>query len=288
MADYNNEATMALSGSTNSKLRRAAESFPPYETRAVKKARVDGYFSAPAFQSILPPSPPPQASEVPSPRPKGSPTLPQTLEAPTLQSSLPSTPTQESGAFASMTFDAGSSPLSSIPTPESELCVDGQANDPISSGSPEEIFDTPVQPLRLRPRLSRSKTQADEEEEFLPDHDVQDGHEDIFEPEKTTKKPKSAGKQKKAPRKATLVPYHVNNQANKPEPYGQPEAWADKRQQLFETVPAYRAYQGSAYTQDGTVYGVLIDQEASTRDKFVEEVVITTVSVQLDLESGIS
>ncbi|RDW62154.1 hypothetical protein BP6252_11587 [Coleophoma cylindrospora] len=74
-----------------------------------------------------------------------------------------------------------------------------------------------------------------------------------------------------------LQPYHVNNQEGKPEPYGSPPVWGDKRQQLCETLPYYRAYQSGAYTNGGIVYGFMVDKEVGVRDKFEEEVMIASV-----------
>jgi hypothetical protein len=83
------------------------------------------------------------------------------------------------------------------------------------------------------------------------------------------------------PHKNSYTPYHFSQQINKPEPVGQPEVWADKRQQLCETLPYYKSYQGSAYTSENVLHGVLVDSEVSPRDRFDEEIIITTVSVYL-------
>jgi hypothetical protein len=74
-----------------------------------------------------------------------------------------------------------------------------------------------------------------------------------------------------------LSSYHENVQEGKPDPIGGPEVWAFKRQQLCETLPYYNAYQSGAYTQDGIARSILIDKEVSIRDKFNDEVVITSV-----------
>jgi hypothetical protein len=81
----------------------------------------------------------------------------------------------------------------------------------------------------------------------------------------------------KAANKAKLSLYHENVQDGKPEPVGQPEVWAFKRQQLCETLPYYNAYQSGAYTHDSIARAIMIDKEVSIRDKFGEEVVITSV-----------
>lgn len=71
--------------------------------------------------------------------------------------------------------------------------------------------------------------------------------------------------------------YHENVQEGKPEPVGNPEVWAFKRQQLCETLPYYNAYQSGAYMQDGVARSMLIDKEVGIRDKFDSQVVITSV-----------
>src|SRR6266536_2981833 len=71
--------------------------------------------------------------------------------------------------------------------------------------------------------------------------------------------------------------YHINVQHNKPEPFGAPPVWADKRQQLCETLPYYRAYQSGAYTSDGVVCGFLCDKEVGVRDKFDDQIMIARV-----------
>jgi hypothetical protein len=81
----------------------------------------------------------------------------------------------------------------------------------------------------------------------------------------------------KVANKAKLSLYHENVQDGKPEPVGQPEVWAFKRQQLCETLPYYNAYQSGAYTHDSIARAIMIDKEVSIRDKFGEEVVITSV-----------
>ena len=81
-------------------------------------------------------------------------------------------------------------------------------------------------------------------------------------------------------KKSHKVPaYYESFQEGKPDPIGQPEVWASKRQQLCEALPYYNAYQSGAYTHDGIARSILIDKEVSVRDKFDEEVVITSVYV---------
>ena len=96
---------------------------------------------------------------------------------------------------------------------------------------------------------------------------------------------KGNGKQPstKAPRKTDgtkagnneYVAQYVNVQRGKPLPYSQPLVWADKKQQLCETLPYYRAYESAAYTVNGIVLGMVIDKEVGPRDKFDDQIVIT-------------
>jgi len=69
--------------------------------------------------------------------------------------------------------------------------------------------------------------------------------------------------------------YHLNVQEGKPEPFGQPEVWAAKRQQLCETLPYYRAYESAAYTKNGILYAFMIDREVGIRDKFTDQIIIS-------------
>jgi hypothetical protein len=80
-----------------------------------------------------------------------------------------------------------------------------------------------------------------------------------------------------AAKKPKLPLYHENVQNGKPEPIGHPEVWSFIRQQLCETLPYYQAYQSGAYTHNGIAHGIVIDKEVSIRDKFDEEIVITSV-----------
>ena len=260
------------------------------------------------FQSMLPPTPPqsteahttqlmisstpPQLAELQNPllpstqlqASEGQPSEGQALDAmlplqaPAPQSTLPSTPPQPTDAVHSINNDEGSSPLSSIQTPQSLSghFMNDQSDTLLESVSPARFVK--VQLAQPRTRRQRGK-HAKDDDEFLPYHEAQDDPEDVVQPEKATGKSKTAGKRKAATLKIVTAPYHVNNQVGKPEPYGQPSVWADKRQQLCETVPYYKAYQGSAYTNHGIVFALLIDKETSLRDKFEEEVIITSVLV---------
>jgi len=85
----------------------------------------------------------------------------------------------------------------------------------------------------------------------------------------------SSSKGKKKAKAATNEKYHKSAQEGKPEPCGQPPVWAEKRQQLCDTVSYYKAHQSGPYTRDNTVYGQLIDKEGEALDVFNDQVVIT-------------
>lgn len=78
-------------------------------------------------------------------------------------------------------------------------------------------------------------------------------------------------------RPKAVQPYYVDVQEGKPAPFGKPPVWAEKRQQLCETLPYYRAYQSGAYSDNGVVKGFMIDKEVGVRDKFTSEIVICSV-----------
>jgi len=60
-------------------------------------------------------------------------------------------------------------------------------------------------------------------------------------------------------------------------PIGKPEVWANLRGGLCEALPYFRAYKGSLYTQDATAMGFLVDKEASVRDVFGSQIIISSV-----------
>lgn len=246
--------------------------------RAAKRPRtIDNL--VPLTPQSMPRSTPPQVTEAQSPQSMLPSTPPQATEGRTLESKLPPLATD---AVRSTTPEAGSSPLSSIHTPPSfsGQFINDQPDSLMESVSPEGAIE--VQSTQPRTRKPHGKKQDEEDDEFSPNYDVQDNPADAFQPGKTTKNPKTARKRKAAPVKTPNAPYHVNNQVGKPEPHGQPDVWADKRQQLCETLPYYKAYQGSAYTNDNKVFALLIDKEVAVRDKFEEEIIITTVLVFSD------
>lgn len=56
-----------------------------------------------------------------------------------------------------------------------------------------------------------------------------------------------------------------------------PEVWANLRGGLCEALPYFRAYKGSLQTQDRTAMGFLVDKEASVRDVFGSQIIISSV-----------
>jgi alkylated DNA repair dioxygenase AlkB len=74
----------------------------------------------------------------------------------------------------------------------------------------------------------------------------------------------------------------------KPEPQGQPEVWADGRQELCETLHYYRAYQSACYSTGGFARGFMFDKVAHHRDYMDSTVVISRAGGGLlrDVESG--
>ena len=185
----------------------------------------------------------------------------------TPQSMSPSTPSQTTDA-ANLT--AESSPLSSISLSKHSFSFGDEYM--------KDQLDTPSEPEQTKPRKSRSKKRnSEEDDEFYPIHNAEDGSDTLKTPGEPIRKSKSTGKRKAGIRKVPGATYHVNTQLDKPEPHGQPDVWADKRQQLCETLPYYNAYQSGAYYNSGIVYGQLIDKEVDGRDKLDEQVVITSV-----------
>ena len=147
----------------------------------------------------------------------------------------------------------------------------------ISRGYSVTTDTTESESEQLKPRMSRSMKRKAHDDDFSISHDPNDNSDCPVSSKKLTTKSKSAGKAKAGARRVTVAAYHANNQLNKPEPHGRPEVWADKRQQLCETLRYFNAYQSGAYTNNGIAYGHLIDAEVDPRDKFDEQVVITSV-----------
>ncbi|KAL8822721.1 MAG: hypothetical protein Q9191_006546 [Dirinaria sp. TL-2023a] len=62
--------------------------------------------------------------------------------------------------------------------------------------------------------------------------------------------------------------------AAKPRAFGKPLVFAETRQALCESLPYYRAYQSSAYTHGGRVYGVMLDYALDDSAYMDEEIII--------------
>jgi hypothetical protein len=191
-----------------------------------------------------------------------------------------SSPPQATDATHSTNLCTKLSTPSSIPTPEIVFNSTGQFKNRqpdalMESAGSEETIEP--QPKPAKSRRVRGKKRGTEDDEFSQSHDTTDSSEDLIPPENLTKKSERTRKRDAATRKSRGTVYYVNNQLHKPEPHGQPEIWANKRQQLCETLPYYRAYQTGIYMSDGIAYGHLIDKEVDARDKFDEQIVITSV-----------
>ena len=138
----------------------------------------------------------------------------------------------------------------------------------------DAVESEPKQSKLRKPPVKKRKA---EDDDFSGDHDANDDSDAFISPEKPAKRSRGAGQRKAGKPRVPVAAYHANTQLGKPEPHGQPEVWADKRQQLCETLRYFNAYQSGAYTNDGIAYGHLIDAEVDPRDKFDEQIVITSV-----------
>ncbi|TAQ86624.1 hypothetical protein B7494_g5055 [Chlorociboria aeruginascens] len=137
------------------------------------------------------------------------------------------------------------------------------------------------------PASGSGKRKADDED-FTPDLDVQ-GDLDATSSDGAPKRkrrataatnqdaPNAKSRSEKGASKGTkeVLAEIDTYQYDKPEPYGQPPIWSDKRQGLCETLPWYRAYQSGAYQHDGIAMGFLCDKEVGPRDRFDEQIIIT-------------
>ncbi|KAK3694575.1 hypothetical protein B0T22DRAFT_496957 [Podospora appendiculata] len=63
----------------------------------------------------------------------------------------------------------------------------------------------------------------------------------------------------------------------RPIAHGKPEVWAKLRGGLCEALPYFRAYKGSLHSIDKVAAGFLINKEASVRDVFGSQVIISSV-----------
>ncbi|KAF2103765.1 hypothetical protein NA57DRAFT_29427, partial [Rhizodiscina lignyota] len=60
----------------------------------------------------------------------------------------------------------------------------------------------------------------------------------------------------------------------KPDPVGKPQVWADERQELCESLPYFRSYQGGCYANAPYVFGFMFDGGVTERDYTDSDVVI--------------
>lgn len=74
-----------------------------------------------------------------------------------------------------------------------------------------------------------------------------------------------------------LLPSLENATLNKPEAWGKPPVWAEKRQQLCSSVPYHRGYESAAYRSNNMIAGFLVNQGVGLRDVFTEDIYITKV-----------
>ncbi|KAH7409811.1 hypothetical protein DE146DRAFT_604110 [Phaeosphaeria sp. MPI-PUGE-AT-0046c] len=74
----------------------------------------------------------------------------------------------------------------------------------------------------------------------------------------------------------------------KPAPLGQPEVWADGRQELCETLHYFRSYQSACYSTGGFVRAFMFDKAAHPRDYIDGDVIISRAGggLEKDKDSG--
>ncbi|KAI9648951.1 hypothetical protein NHQ30_001517 [Ciborinia camelliae] len=128
---------------------------------------------------------------------------------------------------------------------------------------------------------AKRKAEVSSDEEFLP-HVAQDS---LTPPHKkattaSTRKPRqpTASRSRKSTTKVKEpLPSLENATLHKPEAWGQPEVWADKRQQLCSALPYYKGYESAAYRTNLIVAGFLANQGVGARDVFTEDIYISKV-----------
>ncbi|KAF7909423.1 uncharacterized protein EAF01_003141 [Botrytis porri] len=84
-------------------------------------------------------------------------------------------------------------------------------------------------------------------------------------------------KSRKAAAKVKELPSLENATLNKPEAWGEPPVWAEKRQQLCSSLPYHKGYESAAYRTNGMIAGFLVNQGVGPRDVFTEDIYITSV-----------
>ncbi|APA11239.1 hypothetical protein sscle_07g060090 [Sclerotinia sclerotiorum 1980 UF-70] len=127
---------------------------------------------------------------------------------------------------------------------------------------------------------TKRKAMANSDEEFFLDAAQQSSQ----PPHKKTtatsaRKPHqpNAPKTRKPVTKTKELPSLENATLSKPEAWGQPEVWAQKRQQLCSSLPYHRGYESAAYRTNGIITGFLANQGIGPRDVFTEDIYITGV-----------
>lgn len=127
------------------------------------------------------------------------------------------------------------------------------------------------------PQISKkAKFKDDSDEDFIGDASIGTDNprmsESLLAPESA-----SMSESTRTTNKPAKVPYYTNRTENLGEPEGNPTVWADKRQQLCETLPQYKSFQSGAYTSNGRLLGFLIDAKVDPKmDRFNDQIVITT------------
>lgn len=138
----------------------------------------------------------------------------------------------------------------------------------VSISRQEEAHTTDTKSLILRLRVSKPKDEPITAPTTLADTtNVTDVCEDGIEPVPTIN-----ADYEELHRIATDLFAH---REGKSEPNGQPEVWADGRQELCETLHYYRSYQSAAYCTGGFAKAFMFDKVAHSRDFTDEDVVIS-------------
>ncbi|KAK6540766.1 hypothetical protein TWF694_008156 [Orbilia ellipsospora] len=95
-------------------------------------------------------------------------------------------------------------------------------------------------------------------------------HESLQEVEKVKKTPKLTARKNTKTFSTPLAPT-VQKQPS----IGKPRIWCDTRQELCESLPSFRSYQGGCYSSKGFGRGYLIDGHASERDYMDASIIIS-------------
>lgn len=205
--------------------------------------------------------------------------------------------------FVSQNFSSGSWNTSGAERNMSHLARPAEANqnNQVSKHDQSRSADPGVRKIRLhifpkKPKASNSssgssaqlaptkrdrKRKAPQDGEFIPprDYSTPDPAESatdgasMISPDIRPRKRRAAGSKKPA---ISDKEHHIV-QHDKPEPYGQPPVWADKRQTLCETLPYYRAFQSGAHISQGVTRAFMVDKEVGIRDKLDDEILIARV-----------